>query len=50
MNEKIKTDVSGKWVAIHDVHTIIEECISIARVGVAPAVAEVIKERFGVEK
>jgi hypothetical protein len=50
MNKKIKTDVSGKWVAIHDVHAIIEECIGIAQAGLAPAVVEVIKERYGVEK
>jgi hypothetical protein len=50
MNKNIKTDVSGKWVAIHEVHAIIEECISIAQSGLAPAVAEVIKEQFGVEK
>jgi hypothetical protein len=50
MNENIKTDVSGKWVPIHEVNTIIEECISIAQAGLAPAVAEVIKQRFGVDK
>jgi hypothetical protein len=50
MNENIKTDVSGKWVPIHEVRAIIEECISIAQAGLAPAVAEVIKQRFGVDK
>ena len=49
MNENIKTAVSGKWVPIHEVHAIIEECISIAQAGMAPAVAEVIKERFGIK-
>jgi hypothetical protein len=49
MNKNIKTDISGKWVPIHEVHAIIEECISIAKTGLAPAVAEVIKERFGIE-
>jgi hypothetical protein len=49
MNKNIKTDISGKWVAIGDVRAIIEECISIAKTGLAPAVAEVIKERFGIE-
>jgi len=50
MNENIKTDVSGKWVAIHEVHAIIEQCIGIAQAGLAPAVAEVIKEQFGIKK
>jgi hypothetical protein len=49
MNENIKTDVSGKWVAVNDVQAIIEECISIAQAGLAPAVVEVIKERFGIK-
>jgi hypothetical protein len=49
MNENIKTDVSGKWVPIHEVHAIIEECISIAQAGLAPQVVEVIKKRFGIE-
>jgi hypothetical protein len=49
MNEKIKTDVSGKWVAIAEVELIIKECISIAQTGLAPAVAEVIKERFDIK-
>jgi hypothetical protein len=50
MNQIIKTDISGKWVSINDVREIIEECISIAQAGLAPAVVEVIKERFGVEE
>jgi hypothetical protein len=50
MNENIKTDVSGKWVPIHEVHAIIEQCIGIAQAGLAPAVAEVIKEHFGIEE
>jgi hypothetical protein len=50
MNKNIKTDVSGKWVPIHEVHAIIEECIGIAQAGLAPAVAEVIKEHFGIKK
>jgi hypothetical protein len=50
MNKKIKTDVSGKWVPIHEVNAIIEECISIAQAGLTPAVAEVIKQRFGVDE
>jgi|LauGreDrversion4_2_1035121.scaffolds.fasta_scaffold5093050_1 hypothetical protein len=49
MNEKIKTDISGKWVPINEVHAIIEECISIAQAGLAPQVATVIKERFGLD-
>jgi hypothetical protein len=49
MNEKIKTDVSGKWVSIAEVELIIKECIGIAQAGLAPAVVEVIKERFGIE-
>lgn len=49
MNEKIKTDISGKWVPIHEVHAIIEECINIAQAGLAPQVVAVIKERFGVD-
>lgn len=49
MNENIKTDVSSKWVPIHEVYAIIEECISIAQAGMAPAVAEVIKERFDIK-
>ena len=50
MNENIKTDVSGKWVPIHEVHAIIEQCIGIAQAGLAPAVAKVIKEHFGIKK
>ena len=50
MNEKIKTDISGKWVPVYEVEAIIKECISIAQTGLAPAVAEVIEEQFGVEK
>ena len=50
MNKNIKTDVSGKWVPIQEVHAIIEQCISIAQAGLAPSVAEVIKERFGIEQ
>jgi hypothetical protein len=49
MNENIKTDISGKWVPIHEVRGIIEECIGIAQAGLAPQVVEVIKERFGIE-
>lgn len=49
MNEKIKTDISGKWVPIHEVYTIIKECIDIAQAGLAPAVADVIREQFGVD-
>ena len=50
MNKNIKTDVSGKWVSVHKVEAIIKECISIAQAGLAPAVAEVIKQRFGSEQ
>jgi hypothetical protein len=49
MNENIKTDVSGKWVAVEDVRAIIEECVGIAQAGLALGVAVVIKERFGSE-
>ena len=49
MNENIKTDISGKWVAVGDVEAIIKECISIAQAGLAPAVVNVIREQFGVD-
>jgi len=50
MNEKIKTDISGKWVPVYEVEAIIKECVSIAQAGLTPAVAEVIKQRFGVDE
>ena len=42
----IPTDVSGKWVAIEDCQQIIADCIKIARLARADAVAQVILERY----
>lgn len=50
MNNKINTDISGKWVPTYEVENIIKECIAIAQAGLAPQVVTVIKERFNINE